>query len=79
MFSSEAVKWSVYCQVDCMQFTEGKLQATCIKGHKFHLKYQIKKAAHSQITIQGSTDEHKGNKLEFIILFPTVLDHNVSL
>lgn len=25
--------------VDCMQFTEGKLWATCVKGHNSHLSF----------------------------------------
>lgn len=68
--------------VDCIQFTEGKLQATCEEGHTFHLsfsKMRKKPAAHSQLTIQGSMDEHKINKQKIISLLPTELDHNMSL
>lgn len=60
--------------VDCMQFTEGKLRATCVKGHNSHLSF-FKKALHSQCTIQSSMEAHKANKLKII---PTVLDHIVS-
>lgn len=59
--------------VDCMQFIERKLQATCVKGLNSHLTFLIKKPAYTRLTIQGSMEAHylNGNKQTSLSFLPT--------